>query len=327
MGCWNGTCGLSGLPITAGTEIYVFPIVETHRDSFCYTTALYRPSVVPFRAEYNDYGAGEDCSGPALELLMNGIRDQLVEMEIGKNRYHDIAVKREIFDVDMFFEACHEHRLQFYNPFRQLEDKPQNLNVFFTMIRKDVVDRLWNEWSFDLWKDSDVSVPDGFESDNYYIKNVTYAKLAELIPQYMEQEESTPLSSFCVKSLEKYDNEQLKKMEHFYRESALFSPNGKHILSRHFGHVFSGFSSGYSNIADVKEAIIEKYFNGDKETAYELMREVLVGMMVNGFMEHTRKIWTPPMHQGSQSESYNEYRLMNCITADIMNAREREFDE
>jgi len=67
--------------------------------------------------------------------------------------------------------------------------------------------------------------------------------------------------------------------------------------------------------------------SGDKETAYELMREVLVGMMVNGFMEHIRKIWTPPMHQGSQSESYNEYRLMNCITADIMNAREREFDE
>jgi hypothetical protein len=54
MGCWNGTCGLSGLPIFHGTEMYVFPIVESYRDSFCYSTALYRPSVLPFRAEYND---------------------------------------------------------------------------------------------------------------------------------------------------------------------------------------------------------------------------------------------------------------------------------
>jgi len=187
MGCWNGTCGLSGLPIIHGEEMYVFPIVESYRDSFCYSTALYRPSVVPFRAEYNDYGAGEKCSGPALELLIDGIREKLVEMEVGENQYHDIAVKREGFDVDMFFEACHEKRLRFVNPMRGYKDQPQTKDVFFTMVRKDVVDRLWNEWTFDMWKGSDGDVPDGFESDQYYIKNVTYAKLAELIPEYMEQ--------------------------------------------------------------------------------------------------------------------------------------------
>lgn len=70
MGCWNGTCGLSGLPIINSEEIYVFPIIESSRDSFCYTSALYRPSVVPFRAKYNDYGGGKECSGPALKITL-----------------------------------------------------------------------------------------------------------------------------------------------------------------------------------------------------------------------------------------------------------------
>jgi len=49
--------------------------------------------------------------------------------------------------------------------------------------------------------------------------------------------------------------------------------------------------------------------------------------MVSSFMEATRKVWLPVMHQGSQSEEYNEYRLMNKITTDVMNAREKYFEE
>ena len=77
MGSWNGTCGLTELPIISGTDIFVFPVVESYTDSFCYSSALYRPSVLPFRAKYNDYGAGEDCTGIALPFLMEGIANQL----------------------------------------------------------------------------------------------------------------------------------------------------------------------------------------------------------------------------------------------------------
>jgi len=327
MGCWNGTCGLSGLPIIHGEEMYVFPIVESYRDSFCYSTALYRPSVVPFRAEYNDYGAGEKCSGPALELIIDGIREKLVEMEVGENQYHDIAVKREGFDADMFFEACHKKRLRFVNPMRGYEGEAQTKDVFFTMVRKDVVDRLWNEWSFDMWKGSDGDVPDGFESDQYYIKNVTYAKLAELIPQYMEQ--MAGKDSPYKKALEGIDDEsKLERMKDFYLRYAFFEGQREHILSGSFGHAFgSGYAGGgFASIGNIKDKIIDEYLEGNKEVAYELMRECLVGIMVNSFMESTRKVWLPPMHQGSQSEEYKEYRLMNVITNDIMDARQKEYE-
>lgn len=35
----------------------------------------------------------------------------------------------------------------------------------------------------------------------------------------------------------------------------------------------------------------------------------------------------PVMHQGSQSEEYDEYRLLNKISTDVMNAREKEYED
>lgn len=333
MGCWNGTCGLSGLPINVGTEMYVFPIVESYRDSFCYSTALYRPSVLPFRAEYNDYGGGEDCGGVGLDILMDGIKSRLVEMEVGENQYHDIAVKREEFDVDKFFEACHESRLLFKNILSGYEGQPKTKNVFFTMVRKDVVDRLWNEWSFDFWKPRDMKeIPEGFESDQYYIKNVTYAKLAEMIPDYLEHQASESISEHIQVAIDAYvangENDKAEDMKDFWQREAFFREGKReHMLSSSFGHAFgTGYAGGgFANFADIKEKILDAYLGNNKEVAYEIMRECLVGIMVNSYMEHIRKVWTPPMHQGSQSECFDEYKLMNRIANDLIAEREREY--
>ena len=333
MGCWNGTCGLTGLPIMSGTEMFVFPIVESYRDSFCYSTALYRPSVLPFRAKYNDYGGGEDCSGVGLNILMEGVKSQLVELEVGENQYHDIAIKREGFDVDMFFKACHEKRLRFQNPMRGYEGQPQTKDVFFTMVRKDVVDRLWNEWSFDLWKGTKGSVPEGFESDTYYIKNVTYTKLAELIPEYMEELSANPLRDNIQSMIDDYnkagDQDKAELMEDLFIRQYFFEGHDcDHVLSGMFGHMLgTGYAEGgFSKLGNVKDKIIDAYFSEDKETAYAIMRECLIGYMINSFMESTRKVWLPPMHQGSQSEELKEYKLLNSIVNDVVAEREKEFE-
>lgn len=335
MGCWNGTCGLSGLPITAGTEMYVFPIVESYRDSFCYSSALYRPSVLPFRAEYDDYGAGENCSGPGLDLLMTGIQERLVEMDLGENKYHDIAVKREGFDVDAFFEACHKKRLMFQNPLRAYKGEQPTNSVFFTMIRKDIADRLWNEWTFEFWKPSAMKeVPQGFTESEYYIENVTYAKLAELIPDYMEKQYKRVKEEIEKIKVDVEDDEKSKliltalverKLQSFFETPYSMRD---HLLSSTFEHMFSGgyTDGGFARFSSVKEAIILLYAADDKESAYELLRECLLGYMINSFMESTRKVWMPPMHQGSQSECLNDYRLMNRFVDDVIAERNKEYD-
>jgi hypothetical protein len=107
-----------------------------------------------------------------------------------------------------------------------------------------------------------------------------------------------------------------------------FEGSRDHILSDTFGHAFgSGYAGGgFADIVNFSDPILEMFISGNNEGAYELMREALLGKMVNSFMEATRKIWMPVMHQGSQSEEYAEYRLLNKISIDVMNAREKEFE-
>jgi hypothetical protein len=143
MGCWNKTCALSNLPIYEGEQTYVFVIernIGYGTDSGVYTYHMFLPCLLPFEATYNDYGAGEDSKGVGLPWVISGIRENLVEMEQGENECHDIAVKREDFDVDRLYEACHEGGLRVKG--YSVAGYEENPRLHFVMMRKDVVDRV-----------------------------------------------------------------------------------------------------------------------------------------------------------------------------------------
>jgi hypothetical protein len=313
MGSWNNTCGLTNLPIISGEAVYVFPIRERDLSKYrshCYSTALYQPILVPFVAEYNDYGAGENCTGIALDLTVEELRRELVELEVGENEYHDIAVKRDDFDIDKFFEAVHEDRL-FVRGWGTT-DRP----VYFTMVRKDVADRMWNEWTFNMWKGKDGEVPEGFESDQYYIKNVTYAKLATLVPKYLLE------LTEKIKELSK--DEML--IDRYIHRSMLMRDGlaAKYLLE----NIFRTFENHEVwDLLNAKECVIKYIETGQLDKAEEFIHTLMVGCMVNSMMECTRHIWTPVMHMGSQSEEYDEYRLMHKLANDVIDARESEYED
>ena len=61
MGCWNGTCGITNLPIMYGERIVTF-VCENKRFNHrpCYSTTLAEPIFTHIRGEYNDYGSIEN---------------------------------------------------------------------------------------------------------------------------------------------------------------------------------------------------------------------------------------------------------------------------
>ncbi len=311
MGCWNNTCGLTNLPIHAGEAVYVFPIKEKDLSKYrshCYSTALYQPMIIPFTSKYNDYGAGEESGGPAFELFMEEIRRELVELEVGENQYHDIAVKREGFGEEEFFNAVHENLL-FVRGFGTT-DRP----VFFTMVRKDVVDRMWDEWTFDMYKGKDTEVPPGFETDKYYVKNVTYAKLASLLPEFI----ANLAKKFAI--MEKSD----KLVQRYIRRTLFEYDDGNRSLLESTFRVFENFE--FWDLINGRECIFNFIEAGELDKAEEFARNFMVGVMVNSMMESTRRIWTPVMHLGSQSEEHAEYRLLHKLANDVLDARDAEMD-
>lgn len=84
MGCWNGTCGISRLPIRAGEPVYGIVIRppawamlwmprETDISGYCYAHGMYYPLTLFFKGVYDDYGGIEDLEESPLLQIHNDI--------------------------------------------------------------------------------------------------------------------------------------------------------------------------------------------------------------------------------------------------------------
>lgn len=312
MGCWNKTCGLSNLHITVGTEVYVFAIERNpHLDDRCYSTAFYRPLLLPFYSHYNDYGGGENSSGVGLEPILEGIRRNLVEVEVGENECHDIAVKRDDFDEELFFDAVHEHRLQV-----KTFNGPTELD--FVMFRKDIVDDILNNWTRQKY------VGDGSGTTGWGNNYVEY-KFADILadlPEFMDKLDSM---------LNQPDAE----------ESALnaLKPNWRLKM---FGGLDMVFPWGhankvrwyieregyrYSSIVNIHEMIIEAMEAGNRELADDLMTDHLKAVYLDSFMHEVRKVWIPGAHEGSQAQDHAGYQALIGAMSRVLDAERKEWEE
>lgn len=106
MGCWNGTCGLTQLPILAGSKILCVLISSSdvhfqttaragHHDSsgYCYINGMWSPICLPFIAEYDDYGGAERISiSPQSEkLIREFLRGNLIVPKEQDGFYKDVT--------------------------------------------------------------------------------------------------------------------------------------------------------------------------------------------------------------------------------------------
>lgn len=304
MGCWNKTCGLSNLHITAGTPVYVFVLEKNKTYDHCYSTGLFSPLLLPFESVYDDYGGGEDSSGFALPFVMKGLKDNLFEMELGENEYHDIAVKKEGFDDKLFFEACHEDRMQIQGRF-----DAEPTQVYFTMMRKDVVDAILEKRVLEDY----VGGGNGTCGwNNNYIKY----KFSDIVASVR------PLIERLLDDIAKSESE--------YFRFAVFDRMHQYRNEFHAAKYLSGDSHRYSRIVDIRATATRALEIGTVESINKLeglLIEHIKGVFIDSYMNAARKTWIPGGHEGSQSSSAGALRLMSNIIVDIIDKERAEWME
>lgn len=308
MGCWNQTCGISNLHIRNGQDMVVFAMVKNNGiDSLCYTTPFYAPVMMPFYAKYNDYGGGEECTGYGLDLVINAIKKNLVELPVGSNQYHDIAVKKEGFDVDTFFEAVHENRL-----FVQGRDQRQRHHVNFMAIHGDVFNHIINKRKIERYV-GDSKGNTGW--DNNYIE-ITFADVLNDLPACVDlilnnaSDESNMLARFDpLHSLRRMNESQ-------HRASA--NSAAQFLYSEEYR-----FSSLVRSTEVVTNCIEAK----DREGMMQFFTEYLKAQWIDGFMLDTRKFWSPQAGAGSQAQEPEGYLLLIDAMKRVLDAEKREYDE
>ena len=302
MGCWNKTCGLTNLPIMHGEKTYVFVLERVaHPTDNCYSTHLYRPLLLPFVSTYNDYGGGEDSEGAALDLIMESIKKNLVEIPLGENKYHDIAVTREAWGEELFFEAVHENRLQI-NTYQGPAD------VTFVMMRRDIVDDLMACYEFQVYVGSNQGTC-GYNNsyEKYKVANVIDdidAFFDHIIRMQQESKRSWLEMGMIARRyhVDKIPNRVAQWVQH-------------------------DMSYRYSSVVHVREYVMALLLSGNREQARKIMVDHVRGLFVETFMEATRKTWIPGGFEGSQAQDYDPYRALLGSMTKVMDARDAEYDD
>ena len=290
MGCWNKTCGLSGLPIFANEPVVVVVMQKNNGNDRSYSSAFWKPIFMPIYAKYNDYGGGQEVHGIGVDIILNGLKERLVEKEVGENQYHDIAVKKDDLTIDKFFEYVHEGRLEVRDMFGE-----ESL-VDFVMIKQSLFDDVLNNFKFTDY------VGDGkgnSGSDNCYME-YGFAEVLKDLPLWIAKaREYQFLTPSSFRDVVSFDDDL----------------SSGRFLKSHIGGV--GLES---SIGDIGIQIM-KAVSDDPDAAHELLSESLKLRYLNAFMDGIRKSWMPGGYEGSQETDYDGYKFL----AGAM-LKEMEFD-
>jgi hypothetical protein len=291
MGCWNKTCGVSNLHIHAGDPVYVFILEQNSVGSnHCYSNHFYTPVMVPFHSHYDYYGTGENNSGIGLEVIIKNLKEKLIEKEVGKNEYHDIAVKREGFDVDNLFETMREGRLEIQNRYASYVGNPENVSIDFVMMRKDVVDNLIKE----------------YDIEEYINGEYIYYKFTDVLGDVDE----------IIKIVQDKINEP------YFLDNILLSSNPR---INHWIRYFTSFE--FRSFINPLPEIISLVKEGRIEDAKQFTTDALKGAFMIKFMEMTRRSWIPQCGEGSQNTELSGHKLLAKTILEIADKEEKEMEE
>ncbi len=294
MGCWNQTCAITNLPIMDGDDVYVLVLQKGMEESpsLCYPTAYWTPGIFFFEGKYDDYGGVKDYHGPLMDYVVDGIRDILFEFDVGENECHDIAVKKEGFDVEMLFEANHEDRL-YVNKCRILRSDQDRAKLKTVFVRKNVLDALLVSYVQERYnRKTGECDPYSFWTFHEELRGVVLQFLYNL-PDEGDEHEWMMWNITLRGALESYT-----------REIEGYGP-----LFRLIDHV-----------TDTNNA----------ELIDHMLYQTCVMIWLNSFMQDARKSWLPPTGAGSQESSVDALLLLGDIIKEesaVINSRYDEDEE
>lgn len=359
MGCWNGTCAISNLHITAGQDVMVLLLLKNDRtgDGFCYSNALYNICPVPFYGKYDDYGSAEDCEGFGLNLVLEALRQQLYEFGQGPNEYHDCEVNRKNLDIDKLFEADHEGRLgiqearnwngdaydkQKLEEIRdeeggltesqqfeldRLANKIRNVDTFrqvtHVQIHGDVYRGIMKDWYIEEYL-GDGKGNQGY--NNSYI-HLYWKDLEGSVEEYVRRLKEAHYK--LKEELAGLSDESRKDLLTYNRilraaRNDTFGWDDPCMAAKWMNYLKSDSSMTW-DLIDVPSIIGELAEQEKWDSIVSLSKEVLKVMWLNSFMAHTRKLWTKQSGAGSQNAEPVGYQVLANTVLDILKKEREEY--
>lgn len=296
MGCWNESCAISGLPILQGDDVKLIVLAENYWNATSCTdvNTFFIPYGFAFDGTYNDYG-GIDINTEvekSAELTLSLVKSELVELEQGENKYHDILVKKEGFDLEKLMEASHENRLFLRNPHKGARNAiSSDRQSWVVMIRKEIFEGIVTGYNPEVYAEID-----NVESENNREKIWGYIPLNEML--------SREFNDWLIKATEKS----------FGEYAILLADKPMHIRCEQPGqgledrHLFNMLQESIKT-----------------PTQFRALQGKIIEMIkLQCFMDETRRSWVPPAGKGSQNSETDCHKLLvNLMNKSIKQIKKR----
>jgi len=287
MGCRNGTCAITNLPIFAGEEVVVFFLEESRfmLDNYCYPITYNTLSPFHFYGEYNDYGAVENTHGEYRDVLINNIRERLVEFEQGKNQYHDIPVKKSELNEETIFEYDHKNRL-----YLKSTGNAKLLRLTHITIRKSVFDEFLKKYKHEFYIN---------KSSGYNTKSMNFEQWIKYELDLFKKNENELLNSSKEKS------------------EILKSCSSYSVLRFHKDSVIPDFlhrSEFRSCSVNMPKFVHDNDIFDNNEKFEKFLRNVLPTYLMDCMFTKARKRFIRPSGVGSQESSTDAQLLFDTLT-------------
>lgn len=215
MGCWNGTCFLTNLPIRCGERVVLIPIVKKNNNDsiFCYHNDLYDFTGYPIRGLYDDYGCIEEIdNNEASKRNFELFKDWLSNKELINTDNNEIKT------IDELLNAIERGYI--------LNNK---LPISFIMMHENVYDSVIN--GIGKRKGYDTTITYKSNIKNRLIKKYDKQKEIEDLELEINKTE-TPDKTLLYKMLHLNLSDRDNIFDHFLSEYFIYSKNKQKLTKK-----------------------------------------------------------------------------------------------
>ena len=329
MGCWNGTCMISNLPIISGEKVKLIFLKKGNEQyvgnsAVCHSIELLTPINMAISAEYNDYGSVENiekdwnhdiilkyfesyfkngirCDGEEknkfdLSDIIDGIERGSLESRVKTGILSDYEY---VYQFDKMKNDNEENKsLIAYidNELSNLKKETKNwinVEMSFVMIRQDVWETIVNNMSSLKNYFYGIDIPK-------YPTKITYLK-------YFELRWENYIKKFKESVTE---NEKLRFALDF--ENRIFGGNGESSPRYLFSLEYSKYLHDNINNLEIVSTIKKLWIESK---------------MIEQYVSLSRKTWMIQSGAGSQNADYDLMLLHGQMIVDIANKKINENDD
>lgn len=294
MGSFYGTCGVTQLPILDGDEVVVFLLIdnqfpdelkyELSNNGHCHSNTFWTPFSLQLTGYYNDYSQFIVNNDWNKQTVIDRLQEFAVELPVGKNEMHDIAVTKEQLKSWKFVQKAIIKDRLFVDAFQ----KRRSIGVM--AVHKKVFDRLVNGVSM-------------------YAEGPSIERLISDADVYISE---------CEKHLKDLPDDAPDEDFDFITRSTRFKPSRNSFASfYYYNYTENNFGSIPSAHSYYKTELMKKLKAG--EDINDMIDDMCAFAVFANRMEVLRKTWMPQSGLGSQCQEHDLHKLVSETAIEICN--------